>query len=613
MNRIFATCAFLLLSLGAFAQAWEEIRDSEEYIYGEGWGPTVAEADKQALATLISMIATNVSSLSQRTLEVNSSGSDVSEQSQFQNSVQTYSQATLTNTKQIVLQKGPEAHVVRWMKASELDKMFDQRKRKALDLVETAERAEEKGEADVVLRNCYWALTLLKSLQYPNEVTYRDGNGREHVLTNYLKEKMDETLSQLKASCVGQDGNDVRLLITYKDKPVSSVDYTYFDGQSWSAIYSAKDGCGIMELAPGYTDAQVQLQFEYEYKGEAKSYPEVEAVLNVVTKTPMRRATANVRLEPQKKEKSQKAKKGEVVATNTFTTNSIEILQPPTAMGKEAKNYMPVVERVVAAIKQKNYQSVRDCFTDKGWDMFRKLVEYGRAKVLDSKDIRFFEDNGSVVERGLRMSFSFAKGVKKLFVEDVVLTFDGTQKIDNIAFGLGKTAEDDILNKGVWDQQSRFAIMNFLENYKTAYALKRLDYIESVFDDDAVIITGTVIHRASRSVNVENQSTISQEGNLIIKKNRQTKDEYLKNLKRCFERNEFVNIRFASNDVMKMGQGGESYAIQIEQDYYSSTYGDKGYLMLMVDINEPTKPLIKLRTWQPEKDPEFGLYGPGDF
>ena len=178
---------------------------------------------------------------------------------------------------------------------------------------------------------------------------------------------------------------------------------------------------------------------------------------------------------------------------------------------------------------------------------------------------------------------------------------------------MGKTAEDDILNKGVWDEKSRFAIMNFLENYKTAYALKRLDYISSVFDDDAVIITGTVISRANKAVSLENQSQISREGNLIIKKNRQTKDEYLRNLKRCFERNEFVNIRFSNNEVVKLGVGAESYAIQIAQDYYSSTYGDKGYLMLMVDINDPAHPLIKLRTWQPEKDPKFGLYGPGDF
>lgn len=77
--------------------------------------------------------------------------------------------------------------------------------------------------------------------------------------------------------------------------------------------------------------------------------------------------------------------------------------------------------------------------------------------------------------------------------------------------------------------------------------------------------------------------------------------------------NEFINIRFASNDVLKLGKGGETYAIQIAQDYYSSSYGDKGYLFLIVDINDPDTPLIRLRTWQPEKDPNFGLYGPGDF
>jgi hypothetical protein len=283
-------------------------------------------------------------------------------------------------------------------------------------------------------------------------------------------------------------------------------------------------------------------------------------------------------------------------------------------MEKQANAYKAAIERFVGAVKTKNYDSVRDLFTSVGWSMFNKLVRYGKAKVLDSQNIRFLEDNGHVVERGLRMSFSFASGGRATFVEDVVLTFDAEQKIQNIAFGLGKTAEDDILNKGVWEEKSRFAIMNFLENYKTAYALKRLDYIRSIFDDDAVIITGSVVSKANNVTNMENQSSISQEGNHIIKMNRQTKDEYLANLKRCFERNEFVNIRFSNNDVKKMGENtGETYGIQIQQDYYSSTYGDKGYLMLLVDINQPTKPLIKLRTWQPEKDPDFGLYEPGDF
>lgn len=55
------------------------------------------------------------------------------------------------------------------------------------------------------------------------------------------------------------------------------------------------------------------------------------------------------------------------------------------------------------------------------------------------------------------------------------------------------------------------------------------------------------------------------------------------------------------------------YSIQIEQDYYSTTYGDDGYLFLMVDLDDAEHPLIKVRTWQPEKDPNFGFYGPGDF
>lgn len=615
IGRLFALCSCLLLTLSVSAQDWETVRDSEDYIYGEGYGKTVAEAEQNALSNLIGKIATNVSGEAQTSLKTQNSNGKLDEESQFTQSVSTYSQATLTNTQQQILQKEPEAYVVRWIKKSEVEKIFESRKRKAIDMVEAAIRAEKKGKVDDVLRNYYWALTLLKSLQYPNEVMYTDDDGDEHVLTNWCKEQIDDAFDDLEIIYDGREGNDIQLSITYKDKPVNSVDYRYWDGQAWSAIYSAKDGWGVLEMTPGYEGSQVQLKIEYEYAGEAKIDKEVEMVLNAVKGTPMPDAFYNVRLQNKEKPK-ERAERQQKMASESFTTNSVEMIAPPKALekkDKDASKYMKTLEQVVDAIKKKNYDSVRPFFSDGGWDMFTKLMKYGKGKVLDSSDIRLYDDNGSMLVRGLRMSFSFASGVRKSFVEDVVFAFNDDQKIDNIAFGLGKTAEDDILNKGVWEEKSRFAIMNFLENYKTAYALKRLDYIRSIFDDDAVIITGSVVSKANKNVNIENQSSISQEGNLIIRKNRQTKDQYLANLKRCFERNEFVNIRFSNNDVIKMGAGGESYAIQIQQDYYSSTYGDKGYLMLMVDINQPTRPLIKLRTWQPEKDPDFGLYGPGDF
>ena len=602
---------FALVALTASAQTWEQVRDSEDYIYGEGWGSTVTEADKQALANLIGKIATNVQGESHSLLKTQNSNGQLNEESQFSQTVSTYSQATLTNTQQKVLKNEPDAYVVRWIKKSEIEKIFEARKRKALDLIETAVRAEKKGKVDDVLRNYYWALTLLKSLQYPNEVTYTDEDGKEHVCTNWCKEKIDDTFYELKTIYDSREGNDIRLAITYKGKPVNSVDYKFWDGQTWSAVYSAKDGWGVLELAPGFDGSQVQMKYEYEYAGEAKIDNEVEMVLNAVKGTPMPKAYTNVMLKSNEKKKEREARM-EMMQSQSFTTNEVSIA-PPKPIEKNVNAYKNAIEKMVAAVKQKNYDSARDLFTSVGWSMFTKLMKYGKAKVLDSQNIRFLESEDGIVERGLRMSFSFNSGGRATFVEDIVLTFNKEQKIDNISFGLGKTAEDDILNKGVWDEKSRLAIMNFLENYKTAYALKRLDYIRSIFDDDAVIITGSVVSKANSVTNRENQSSISQEGNHIIKMNRQTKDQYLASLKRCFERNEFVNIRFSDNDVKKMGAGGESYGIQIQQDYYSSTYGDKGYLMLLVDINEPKKPLIKLRTWQPEKDPNFGLYEPGDF
>ena len=169
--------------------------------------------------------------------------------------------------------------------------------------------------------------------------------------------------------------------------------------------------------------------------------------------------------------------------------------------------------------------------------------------------------------------------------------------VDN---GIGMTAEevDKYINQIAFSSAGEF-----LENYKTAFALERLDYIRTIFDDNAVIIVGKVATVAP-SPAAENQLTLN---NKVITRTRISKEQYLKNLERCFASNEFVNIRFANNDIIKAGKGGEIYGIQIKQDYYSTNYGDTGYLFLMVDLNDPKHPVIKVRSWQPERDPNFGL------
>lgn len=154
--------------------------------------------------------------------------------------------------------------------------------------------------------------------------------------------------------------------------------------------------------------------------------------------------------------------------------------------------------------------------------------------------------------------------------------------------------------------------MEFLENYKTAYCLKRLDYIRDIFADDAIIIVGNVTRVYTQQAGDGNMTL---KGRNIITTNRYTKDRYLQNLARCFRNNEFINIRFRHSDIQKLEKSSNQdiICVQLAQDYNSSSYADQGYLFLMIDMSDGDSPFIKVRTWQPEPDPKFGYYNAGDF
>jgi hypothetical protein len=205
------------------------------------------------------------------------------------------------------------------------------------------------------------------------------------------------------------------------------------------------------------------------------------------------------------------------------------------------------------------------------------------------------------------MSFTF-RGNKRTFTEDVVFYLDKQAKVREVAFGLEKAAVDDIMSRVQWSLEARQVMVHFMETYKTAFALKRWDYINSIFSNDALIITGSVVKSAGhKELGIAN---VRQ-----VKYTRQTKEEYMKNLQRCFDSNEYINIRFADNIVRRSAEQTDIYGIQIKQDYFSSSYGDTGYLFLLIDFEKPDAPLIHVRTWQPDKDPDIrdGRIGMADF
>ena len=569
----------------------EDIKNSADYIWGQGYGATVKEADKEALADLMSKISVQIESdfvIDER--EVNTAaGNDA--QSTVQNVVRTYSQGTLKNTRSVIVSEAPTAAVIRYIKRTELEKVFKDREENVLSYVYSARSAEKAGRIDAALRYYYWASCLLKSLQNPSQVKFSE-DGVKFPLTMWIPEQIRSILSQIKVEVTKVEDQEVSLLFTYKDKPVTSLDFHYWDGLNYSNIFSAKDGIMQVEMRPGAPTNKFNIQYEYEFKSQMRQDPELEQVMNIFNTVNYKEATVTVLSGNKSEQKQAQAVLQAAVSNMSVATHAVQVAQP--------KMFAKTVEQVVDAIKKKDYESVKELFTDDGYGMFDKLVHYGNASLIGNANLQFYQLGDRTICRSVPMKFTF-KNNKRAFVEDVTFTFNKDEKIESVAFGLDKTARDDIFQReSPWSDDVRMQIATFLENYKTAFALKRLDYIQSIFDDDAIIIVGHVTKHANKKG--ENQRYIDNE---MVKYTRQDKNTYLKNLEKSFNSNEFINIRFTDNEVKKMGKGGETYGIQIHQDYYSSHYGDTGYLFLMVDLNEMDAPIIKVRTWQPNRDPNI--------
>lgn len=609
-RKSFAVLLFVFaLNLFATAQI-VDVKNDPDYIFGVGTGETLEAADNAALQNLVSKISVSIESSYSNIEKEISEGGSLSSSSAVESVLRTYSNTPfLKNVEQVVEQEVKHDdysfyQVCRYMKRSEVTKIFEGRRNKVVSMLDLAFEAEKNSEIDVALQQYYWAFCLLKSLPDANGFT----NDRGELLITWIPAQINSILKSITAEKQKKVNNDVYISIKYKDYPIARLDYTYFDGKHQSPMTNAIDGNGIMEMAPGASTEKLKINCEYEYESYANIDDEIATVVRMMKNKPFPAAVIPV---------TGKFKTGKDEEDADFSLNLAEqasILEEEVTLSvineqDDLYPYEKVMSAVVKAIRAKSYESASQYFTENGQDMYRKLLKYGNARIIAEPDFTYIRFGDEVICRSLKMCFAFKNNTRK-FLENVNFTFNGEGKIDCIAFGLGEEAANSILLHKAYSETARIVLTQFLENYKTAFALKRLDYIESIFDDNAIIITGTVVKRS----NYSNKDQKRYFDNKIIRENRFTKTQYMEKLRKCFNSNEFVNIRFAQNDIVKGGSElGEVYGIQIKQDYYSSTYGDTGYLFLYVDFNTPDKPLIKVRTWQPERDPDFGVYGLGHF
>jgi ribosome biogenesis protein Nip4 len=217
--------------------------------------------------------------------------------------------------------------------------------------------------------------------------------------------------------------------------------------------------------------------------------------------------------------------------------------------------------------------------------------------------------------------------------QDMVIEFDKKGKISDLTIALSQHQYAKIMENSneVTNARQRMMVIEFVENLRTAYNRRDIGFIDTVYNDNALIITGKVV-RDKTSKNSDTAIpalTPIAHTPVQIEYNVQNKKTYIENLKRIFKANSYINIKF--NEVVVTQHEGDPniYGVILKQNWNSKPtkdspkgYQDEGWLFLMIDFEKEEEPSIWVRTWQPCTNPYTGqpiryntedIFGLGNF
>lgn len=238
----------------------------------------------------------------------------------------------------------------------------------------------------------------------------------------------------------------------------------------------------------------------------------------------------------------------------------------------------------------------------------------------------FHCEESRIVERVLHISGGAGYKVRNIPIEletdaedsyqELVVSLDERGFITSVNLAISDHLYQKLMSGGadVSDLRQRQMILDYVEQFRTAYNRKDLSFLEQVFSDDALIITGQVIQRkrGDRAVSLSKEVVYRE----------QSKKEYLERLRtRVFPNAKYIRVNFSDIEVSKHPSIKGYYGVKLCQGYESSNYSDEGYLFMIWDFRDESHPQIHVRTWQPywldefkeERLPEKEVFTINDF
>lgn len=226
------------------------------------------------------------------------------------------------------------------------------------------------------------------------------------------------------------------------------------------------------------------------------------------------------------------------------------------------------------------------------------------------ENVHFYCDDSEVVQNCLR------KGLSGYQIRQIPLmmrpTGSATTQDDEFQEGVVNLSESgqitrfnvalatnsylSVISRGtnVTDTRRREEILSYVEHFRTAYEEKDLAFMNQIFSDDALIITGTVI----RSKKTDGTSFTPVNDVIFTSK---TKQEYLAALKRSFASNSYIRVKFDEIKVVKHPTLSDFYGVTVHQLYSNSSgYSDDGYVFMLWDFRDKDNVMIHVRAWTPK-------------
>ncbi len=452
------------------------------------------------------------------------------------------------------------------------------------DFVLSGMKAENDLRIGDALRYYYWSYLLIKADELNKDMKMDEFDKRQ--LSTALPERMNKLFTQLdiKVKTIREENGSkcVVLGIQYNNQPVSNMDITYYTGDSWSSYIKARNGLAQIDFFghSASTTNRLQIKTEYRYDNLIKHDDDMTKVLEKISHIPFPDSSyPSIPLIVEENEP-------EPVKETESTVVEIE---------KDV--HFEAVSHILEAINNKKYHEAKHLFTPEAYQAFNDLIMYGNAGILVcDAELKKYKLNDQTIVRSVPMSFSFPRNDTK-FTENVVFTFNKDNLIDAITFSLSDRAASDIINKpeSFGTDEDKIQLIQFMELYKTAYCLKQIGYIESIFADNALIIVGRMLQPDEKIGEMDGMFETGKR----VKYDKMGKKEYINRLKMAFNSNEFININFEENTVKKKNKQ-KIYSLEIKQFYNSTNYSDEGYLFLLMDLRNIKEPKIYVRAWQPD-------------